>query len=747
MHPFLLPMRDTLLILLLLTLHLPTSTSADSLLSGTSCTSASSTSPSSTAPLSRPCTYFERTTTLDGTRATCPCPGPTSTTPTKRFYLEVTTLVLPNPLLPSLNKTYFVVNGTTPGPQIEANEGDWVEVTLLNSLPPSHASYTTLHFHGIHHVLTPYSDGVLTVTQCPLPASSSLTYTFRASTPGTYWYHGHTLTQYPDGLIGALIIHPAPTSPAVFPPHDDSLTLLVGDFFSLPARTLVTDYYLTPQSKGAEPIPDAITVNGQFSSNLEPPAPPSSLLHLPIANRTGKTLFRVIASNTITMFDLAIDGVGLSVVEVDATPVHPLTVPFVTLNVGQRVAFLVDWGALPTEEGGQPLAAVFLRISAHTSMYPLDIRDPGSLPPYAKAIGAALLNPLFLGSIQFSPFPLKVQPTYTDPPSTPLGGLLLGHKDFNLMAATPVLPAPIPGPPTHQLYLELGFKDDEGGVNRGYFNGVTHTHHHEGGKVGGSNHGNGGLTTPSLFQYAAAGGGLASSSSTPTTTPFLAAYPYGPTLPYPGAPTHTLPAIPFDSQAHYTLPLGAHVVVFINNTDSGGHPIHTHGHSFWVLASSDYSPPHAQTTLPPSPIRRDVVNVAAKGWAAIAFIADNPGVWTMHCHVDFHLSGGLMVELHEGTEALVGLPIPEEHRELCAGGGESGGGGGGSGATPSADPFYPLYLGTGVAAVGGILMLSLGALWWKFTMVVRYQRLKTPTPAATSEHSGRDSPTSGRDSP
>ena len=109
------------------------------------------------------------------------------------------------------------------------------------------------------------------------------------------------------------------------------------------------------------------------------------------------------------------------------------------------------------------------------------------------------------------------------------------------------------------------------------------------------------------------------------------------------------------------------------------------------------------------------------------------------------------MELHEGTEALVGLPIPKDHRELC-GGGRGGGSGNGEsssgGDTPRADPFYPLYLGTGVAAGGGILLLTLGALRWKFTVAVRYQRLKAPPSNPTHEHTGsKDSPSSGSDSP
>ena len=38
-------------------------------------------------------------------------------------------------------------------------------------------------------VLTPFSDGVPSLTQCSIPPGGSMTYSFRASNAGTYWYH------------------------------------------------------------------------------------------------------------------------------------------------------------------------------------------------------------------------------------------------------------------------------------------------------------------------------------------------------------------------------------------------------------------------------------------------------------------------------------------------------------------------------------------------------------------------------
>ncbi|OAA56354.1 laccase [Niveomyces insectorum RCEF 264] len=86
------------------------------------------------------------------------------------------------------------------------------------------------------------------------------------------------------------------------------------------------------------------------------------------------------------------------------------------------------------------------------------------------------------------------------------------------------------------------------------------------------------------------------------------------------------------------------------------HPIHLHGHDFVLLGRSDpnnAAPPpfNAATDLKnlsgSNPVRRDVVMLPSLGWIVIAFRTDNPGTWLMHCHIAWHVSGGLAVNFLE----------------------------------------------------------------------------------------------------
>lgn len=83
-----------------------------------------------------------------------------------------------------------------------------------------------------------------------------------------------------------------------------------------------------------------------------------------------------------------------------------------------------------------------------------------------------------------------------------------------------------------------------------------------------------------------------------------------------------------EEQNCYELPDANKWVYWIVHTAMAvPHPMHLHGHDFWVLGSGDgtYDAATANLTTVNSP-RRDVVLLPADGWVAFAFITDNPGV-------------------------------------------------------------------------------------------------------------------------
>jgi len=93
-------------------------------------------------------------------------------------------------------------NRQVPGPTIEAQVGDVLEVRLTNNLPEP----TTMHWHGLR--LPAAMDGT-DMMQQPVAPGGSFTYRFKLPDAGTFWYHPHVheTVQMERGLYGALVVH------------------------------------------------------------------------------------------------------------------------------------------------------------------------------------------------------------------------------------------------------------------------------------------------------------------------------------------------------------------------------------------------------------------------------------------------------------------------------------------------------------------------------------------------------------
>ena len=367
------------------------------------------------------------------------------------------TLVITKAALPGSTKLQLLVNGTTPGPTLRVWPRQRVQVTVINEV---FDDGTTVHWHGMLQRNTPFMDGVPGLTQCPIsnvPGNNTLVYDFTTDEPGTFWYHGHYNGQYTDGLYGALVVDDAGATFAAAAGGDvraayDSDTWIwqAADFYNEPALSLVP-FYMSPASGGDEPMPDAIMVNGKRSGG--------ALSYR--TSRTTRQLVRVINTAAFSMWQVSVDGMPLVLTEVDGTPIEPLQLPYVVLNVAQRVSFVLDFSRLHPDIADSP--AIFFRVDAMPSMYPsYDESEPND-GLYGE--DDEPFETSWTGLIRFSD---SAMPTYTDAPVLTLAP----PADVNMQAARPYPPIAAPEP-TMQLYLEIVFKDDGTGVNRAFLNGVS----------------------------------------------------------------------------------------------------------------------------------------------------------------------------------------------------------------------------------------------------------------------------------
>jgi len=89
-----------------------------------------------------------------------------------------------------------------------------------------------------------------------------------------------------------------------------------------------------------------------------------------------------------------------------------------------------------------------------------------------------------------------------------------------------------------------------------------------------------------------------------------------------------------------TLAQGRSQLVTMRNETAWWHPMHLHGFSFRVIERNGAAVPHNQWA--------DTVLLAPRDTVELAFVADNPGDWMLHCHITDHQTAGLMTVLRVG---------------------------------------------------------------------------------------------------
>ncbi|KAL0940862.1 iron transport multicopper oxidase fet3 precursor [Colletotrichum truncatum] len=215
------------------------------------------------------------------------------------------------------------INGEWPIPRIDANIGDTILINVHNHLGNQS---TSLHFHGLFMNGTTHMDGPSQVSQCAILPGASFTYNFTINQPGTYWYHSHTHSQYPDGLRGPLVVHD-PNSPFKGQ-YDEEVVVTLSDWYHDQMADLIPQFMSKGNPTGAEPVPQAALMND--TQNLK------------VRVQPGKTyLFRMVNMAAFAGQYVWIEGHNISIVEVDGVYTEPAQASMIYIAAAQRCSFLV----------------------------------------------------------------------------------------------------------------------------------------------------------------------------------------------------------------------------------------------------------------------------------------------------------------------------------------------------------------------------------------------------------------------
>ncbi|KAK5659626.1 hypothetical protein OQA88_830 [Cercophora sp. LCS_1] len=225
----------------------------------------------------------------------------------------------------------MLVNGNILGPTIVADWGDWIEITVTNSL---RHNGTSIHWHGFHQKGTQLHDGANGVTECPIPPGRSFKYRFRAEQYGTSWYHSHFSAQYGNGVVGTILIN----GPASLPYEVDLGVFPISDYYYKTADQIVEDTRI-----GGPPAADNILINGTAKHPITGVGSYAQVVLQP-----GKRhRLRLINTSADTNFQLSLVGHQMTIIASDFVPVNAMTVQSVFLAIGQRYDVTIDGSAAP----------------------------------------------------------------------------------------------------------------------------------------------------------------------------------------------------------------------------------------------------------------------------------------------------------------------------------------------------------------------------------------------------------------
>ncbi|WAQ80831.1 hypothetical protein PtA15_1A169 [Puccinia triticina] len=275
------------------------------------------------------------------------------------FHVTETTAALDGFLRPVL-----AINGQIPGPLIQANEGDRLEITVINQMSVG----LTLHWHGLYQASiqtciiiyailfgscngTNWEDGVTGVTQCPIPPDGgSFTYEFSLHGQLSFdVFHSHHQNLMADGINGPLIIH-SPRDPLKrHIDFDQEVVLMLADWYHNTSTDIVehmlseAGYFGTPAAPGANSA--LINGVGEWNCSQASKAQECEQIHSPpeFTFKAGdKIRFRLVNAGVHAMFFYSVDEHTLNVTEADGTGVYgPSAMHRVWLHNGQRYSVVI----------------------------------------------------------------------------------------------------------------------------------------------------------------------------------------------------------------------------------------------------------------------------------------------------------------------------------------------------------------------------------------------------------------------
>ncbi|SDD25577.1 copper-resistance protein, CopA family [Sphingomonas sp. YR710] len=501
----------------------------------------------------------------------------------------------------------IAVNGTVPAPLLRLKQGTTVRLSVTNDLDED----SSIHWHGL---LVPFQfDGVPGVSFPGIRPKSTFVYEFPVIQSGTYWYHSHSGLQEAMGHYGPIVIDPAGDDPIG---SDREHVIVLSDhspihphviyrklkqqpgYFNYQKQTLAglfdgRDQKLKDRIDWGKMRMDPTDISDVTGSTYTYVVNG----HGPRDNWTGlfrpgeRLRLRFVNASAMTIFNVRIPGLALTIVQADGQNIRPVTVDEFQISVAETFDVIVTpaddraytivgeavdrsgmaRATLAPREGmvaevpalrTRPIATMKdmgMDMSGMAMGNTLDLSAPASAPPAGHEMSMKMRDPKNAPQVHLGPGVQTISPMPADRTGEPGQGLEdVGHKvlvyrDLIALERNPDVRAP-----DRAMEIHL---------------------------------------TGNMERYMWSFDGQAF-SEIKAPIPFLK-----------------------DERVRITL---------VNDTMMS-HPIHLHGHFFeLVTGHGDHAP------------RKHTVNVLPGGTVTFDVTTDAVGDWAFHCHMMYHMHAGMM---------------------------------------------------------------------------------------------------------
>ena len=527
------------------------------------------------------------------------------------------------------------INGTVPGPLVRLKQGQTARLSVVNDLDVD----SSIHWHGL---LLPFQmDGVPGVSFPGIKPRSTFVYEFPVIQSGTYWYHSHSGLQEQLGHYGPIVVDPEGADPIAY---DREHVVVLSDHSQLSPEAIFRKMKVNPghfnmqrQTLGGllagkdQPLKerlewgkmrmdptDIADANGstyQFLVNGYGPKDNWTALF----NPGERVRLRIINASAMTIFNVRIPGLRLTIVQADGLNVRPVEVDEFQIAVAETYDVIVT----PTEPQAYTLVA--------------EAND-------RSGMGRATLAPRAGMTVEVPPLRERPLATMKD---MGMGDMDMSGGAMEGMAAGATA---ADCTPEHAKMRHCTLADaapaavDHAAMGHGS-GGMDHSMRDF--SVAPQVDKNSGVQTISPMpsdRMNEPGQGLENVDHKVLTYHDLVALDRNPDV---RAPDRSLDIHltgnmerfmwSFDgmkmSDHHEPIPFleGERVRINLINDSMMSHPIHLHGHFFeLVTGKGAYSP------------RKHTVLVQPGGTASFDFTADAVGDWAFHCHMLYHMHAGMM---------------------------------------------------------------------------------------------------------